>query len=247
VARLRPGRRELLAAAVAGYGVLAVAIVGLLLWSALEPAEQSAIAAAAAAQAAVLVVLGVLAFAGFVALVSYLMGRYSTTARRLTAETRLLLHANPDSRLALSGPPELAELAAAVNELADQRAAAERDVAAQVAVAKADLEQERNRLATLMSELAVAVLVCTVEGRILLYNAAARSVVADDAVVGLGRSVFGIVDRALFAYAVDRTDGGARMCRSRRPCEAGRSCSFIWVPYAGRTVRSPGLCWCWKT
>ena len=209
MARLRPGRRELLTAAVAVYGAVAVAAGCLLLWSGLDQPARAAVVDAAAGQAAVLVVVGVLAFAGFVALVSYLLGRYSTAARRLTAQTRLVLHANPDHRLDRSGPPELAELAAAVDELAEQRRVAEREVAAQVAAAQAGLEQERNRLATLMAELAVAVLVCTVEGRILLYNAAARSLLADDAAVGLGRSVFGIVDRDLFAYALDRMAVGS--------------------------------------
>ena len=207
--RLRPGRREWLTAAVTAYGVVAVVIGCLLLWGGLEPVEQSAVAAAAMGQAAMLAVVEVVALAGFVALVYHLLGRYPTTARRLTAETRLLLYANPAHRLAQSGPSELVELAAAVNELAEQRSAAERHVAAEVALAQANLEQERNRLATLMSELAVAVLVCTAEGRILLYNAAARLLVADDAAVGLGRSVFGIVDRGLFAYAVDRMTAGS--------------------------------------
>ena len=55
-----------------------------------------------------------------------------------------------------------------------------------------------------MAELAVAVLVCNVDGRILLYNSAARSVLADDTAVGLGRSVFDIVDRGLLEHAVAR-------------------------------------------
>jgi DNA polymerase-3 subunit epsilon len=204
MASLRPGRRGLLVAALAGYGVLAVAAILGLLWSGLDPAGQSAVAAAVTAQAAALAVVAVLALAGFIAALSWVLGRYSTTARRLTAETRLLLHANPDHRLDGSGPAELVELASAVNELADHRSAAARDVAASNAAATAGLEQERNRLATLMSELAVAVVVCTVDGRILLYNATARSLVTDEAAVGLGRSVFGIVDRALFDYAIDR-------------------------------------------
>ena len=63
-----------------------------------------------------------------------------------------------------------------------------------------------NRLAALMAELAAAVIVCNVDGQILLYNAAARSVLGDDAAVGLGRSVFGIIDRDLLAHALDRIE-----------------------------------------
>jgi len=194
---------------VAAYGVAAVVVLGMLVRSGLAPSQRAAVADAVAGQAAALVVVGVLAVAGFVALVTWVVGRYAGTARRLAADTRLLLHANPDHRLERSGPPELVELAAAVEELAEQRRVAEREVAVQVSAARSDLEEERNRLATLMAELAVAVLVCNVEGRILLYNAAARSVLADDAAVGLGRSVFGVVDRGLLAYAVDRIAAGS--------------------------------------
>jgi DNA polymerase III subunit epsilon len=146
--------------------------------------------------------------AGLVAMVARLVGRYTAAARRLTAETRLLL-ANPDHRPDRSGPTELAELATAVGELAERRRVAEHEVAAQIGAAQASLEEERNRLAALMAELAAAVIVCNVEGRILLYNAAARSVLDDEAAVGLGRSIFGIVDRDLLAHAVERIQDGS--------------------------------------
>ncbi len=205
----RPGRRELLTAAIALYGALVGAVLLLLVWSGLSAPERTAVVGVARAEAAVLVVVALLGLAGFIALVATVVGRYTRTARRLAAETRVLLHANPDLRLDRSGPPELAELAAAVDQLAEQRRVAEREVAAQVDAARASLEQERNRLATLMAELAVAVVVCTAQGRILLYNTAARSLVADDGAVGLGRSVFGIVDHGLLTFAADRFAAGS--------------------------------------
>ena len=51
-----------------------------------------------------------------------------------------------------------------MDALAERRRVAEREVATQIAAAQAGLEQERNRLATLMAELAVAVLVCNIDG-----------------------------------------------------------------------------------
>jgi DNA polymerase-3 subunit epsilon len=49
------------------------------------------------------------------------------------------------------------------------------------------------------------VLVCNREGRILLYNAAAQRILGggDASLLGLGRSVFGIVDRNLILHAVE--------------------------------------------
>jgi DNA polymerase-3 subunit epsilon len=65
-------------------------------------------------------------------------------------------------------------LAEATNDLAQQRDGLMDDVDAQIAAAKASVEEEKNRLAALMSELAQAVVVCNLDGRILLYNSRAR-------------------------------------------------------------------------
>ena len=168
--------------------------------------QRDAVIDAVAGQIPTLLIGAALVVAGLVAAVARLVGRYTMTARRLTAETRLLLEANPEHRLDRSGPAELTELATAVDDLAERRRIAEREVDSQIRAAQASLAQERNRLAALMAELAAAVIVCNVDGQILLYNAAARSVLGDDAAVGLGRSVFGIIDRDLLAHALDRIE-----------------------------------------
>ncbi len=71
------------------------------------------------------------------------------------------------------GSAEIRRLAASLNGFADVRESLLRDVDARVREANERIEQERNRLAALMSELAQSVIMCNVEGRILLYNARA--------------------------------------------------------------------------
>ncbi len=208
-ARALRSRGGLLVAAVAGYVLAAVAVLAGLVWAGLVPAQRAGIREALGGQVATLALGGVLALAGLAVLLARMAGGYPSTARRLAADVRLLLGANPDHRVAEDGPAELVEVAAAVNELAERRRIAEREVDRQVGVARADVEEERNRLAALMAQLTVAVLVCNVGGRILLYNPAARSLLAGDAAVGLGRSVFGIVDRGLVTHALDRVRDGA--------------------------------------
>jgi DNA polymerase-3 subunit epsilon len=187
--------------------VAVAAAVGAALHAA-APAEQRAVLAAVVreqlaflAVAAVLVAL----LAGLV--VAAALRRWATPARRLAADVRVVLDANPDHRATPSGPPELRDLAAALNDLAARYAAARHDVAEHVAAAAADLERERHRLAVLMGTLTVAVLVCAEDGRILLYNAAARALFGDD--VGLGRSVFGLLDRDLVVHGLARADAGS--------------------------------------
>ncbi len=156
-----------------------------------------------------LAVLAVAAVAGLVVVLARALSRATLSARRLAADTLVMADANPAGRLDPKTAGDLAGLADAVNRLADRRETAEREVADQVEVARRDMEAERNRLAALMEQLTVAVIVCNVEGRILLYNPAARSLVGDDAPLGLGRSVFGIVDRGLIAHAYDRLASGS--------------------------------------
>jgi DNA polymerase III subunit epsilon len=137
---------------------------------------------------------------------------YVLPLRRLAREASLIASANSGYRTDTWRLPPLRGLAVAVNELAERTQAAQEDVEGQIAAAGAALEQERNRLAALMSELTLAVLVCNVEGQILLYNAAARELfsVGGDApgVVGLGRSIFGILDRSLVAHGLERVRRG---------------------------------------
>jgi len=195
-------------AAVVAYVVVACVALAVVVGAGLPPEQRRAVTTALADAAGPLVLGAVLALAGLAVLLVRGLAAYPAAVRRLTGDVRLLLGANADHRLDRSGPPEVAALAAAVDDLAERRAAAERDVAREVAAARADVEQERNRLAALMAELTVAVLVCSPGGRILLYNSAARDLLADDPVLGLGRSVFGIVDRGLVTHALDRLADG---------------------------------------
>jgi DNA polymerase-3 subunit epsilon len=199
----------MLLVATVAYVVLACATVAALVWSQLDAAQREVLGEALGSQTSTIVLGAVMALVGLVMLLSYALGRYPATARRLAADTRILLGANPEHRLDESGPAELRDLAAAVSELAERRRVAEQEVAREVSAARADVEEERNRLAALMADLDVAVLVCSLGGRILLYNAAARSLLADDPALGLGRSVFGIVDWELIAHALDRIRDGS--------------------------------------
>ena len=157
---------------------------------------------------------GVLTAAGFVLgliLLRRLFNRYVTGMAAMVEELRLMLGSNRSFRITEEGPPELRELVRAINDLATQRDAFIDDVEAQVTKAKANVEEEKNRLAALMSELAQAVVVCNLDGRILLYNNRARFMfeslakgptsVSSGALIGLGRSINSILESSQVDYA----------------------------------------------
>ena len=157
---------------------------------------------------------GILTAMGFVLgllLIRRLFNRYVTGMAAMVEELRLMLGSNRSFRITEEGPPELRELVRAINDLATQRDAYIDDVESQVAKAKANVEEEKNRLAALMSELAQAVVVCNLDGRILLYNNRARYMfeslakgptsVSSGALIGLGRSITSILEASQVAYA----------------------------------------------
>ncbi len=130
------------------------------------------------------------------------------------AETlRLMLGANRNFRVVMDGPPEVQELGRAANDLAQQRDALLDDVEARIAQANTSVEEEKNRLAALMSELALGVVVCNLDGRILLYNNRARlqfkalaqgpTSMSGGALIGLGRSIFSMLERAQITHALE--------------------------------------------
>jgi DNA polymerase-3 subunit epsilon len=207
-------RLALALAALSAYVVVAVVALGVGVWSSVAPDDRAVLTRVLGDQAALVLAGGLLVLIGLGLLVAACFHRYVLAPRRLAAEIRLIATANPAHRLEVAKPAELGELAAAVNELADRYQAEQADVQGRITAAGADLEQERNRLAALMSELTLAVLVCNAEGRILLYNAAARQLLdrgpgPTEGLVGLGRSVFGIVDRSLVAHALERIRDGS--------------------------------------
>jgi DNA polymerase-3 subunit epsilon len=78
------------------------------------------------------------------------------------------------------------------------------EVEDQIRRSKAALKEERNRLAALMSGLPQGVLVCNVDGQILLYNAQAQRLLQQpDRLIGLGRSLFGALERGPVVHALE--------------------------------------------
>lgn len=141
-----------------------------------------------------------------------LFGAYLAPIERL-AEDMVLLATNPSHRATPQGAPEARLLAEKFNALAASHQALHNDVRARIDAANRALTEEKNRLAALMSELALGVLACNIEGRILLYNARAKQLFAASqrdgspaatVAIGLGRSIFGAIERGLILHALEQ-------------------------------------------
>lgn len=139
-------------------------------------------------------------------LVSLLFRYYIIPILQLAESTQLITLSNPDHRIHSGGAREVVRLAEVINSSADAFQKLQSDVDAAIRSAQADLKEERNRFAALMSELPAGVLVCNRDGQILLYNQQAQSLLnhtgsgdtcmpGPTVLIGLGRSLFGILQR----------------------------------------------------
>ena len=239
---MKPDRRLILA--IASVGLALAAWLGLtvaLVWSTLEPAQRETVAAVLGPRMALLGMSWVVALAGVAAVLHRLFQRYANTPARLLEETRVLLAASGPQQLTPHGSAEIRALAGAINELAAQRDRLREDVAQQITHANRSVQQEKNRLAALMSELTQSVVVCNLDGRILLYNSRARlqfralsqtPTLADGAeLMGIGRSIYAVFDRQLVAHALETIHQ-----RMRRGA-ASPSAQFVTTTRSGQLLR----------
>src|SRR5712692_268631 len=187
-------------------GVLATAAVTVMMVEAGMPAEDQAVLSRMLEQRApLLAFVGGLLLLACGGLAAWLFKRYVTAPRALAEQTRVVLAANPAYRVDAAGAPELAALAAEINRLAGAYHGVQGDMEAKIAESGSRLEEERNRLAALMSDLSQGVLLCNADGRILLYNEQARTLFSSAAApIGLGRSVFALLEREEIAHALDK-------------------------------------------
>jgi len=185
-----------------------------------------------------LILLTLLVLAVPVLPLKWIFRRYVDLPLRLAEEAGLLLTAHRALRLRERGGP-WDRFVAVLNALADQRDALERDVEAQIRAAKASLEEEKNRLAALMSELAQSVVVCNLDGRILLYNNRARQefkpLASDNggsgALLGLGRSVFSVFERNRIVHALEELQRQVQK-EASQPLA-----NFVTATHSGRLIR----------
>ena len=222
---------------VTGWAAVAAAVV----WATLEPPARQTIAALLADRLA-LVLMTWLIVAGAAAWAFRgVYEHYVQAPARLGEAAETLLGSRAERALQPIGSRETRALAATFNALLGQRGELRSDIERKVREASRDIEQERNRLAALMSELTESVVVCNLDGRILLYNQRARlqfralsqapALSGGAELIGIGRSVYGVFDRPLVAHALESIEQ-----RMRRGA-ASPAAQFVTTTPAGQLLR----------
>lgn len=165
--------------------------------------------------------LGVLVFA-----LDGIFNTFILPIGRLAEEATLINSVNPSHRISLEGSKDIMRLVQIINEGADRFEELQKNIDQKINLAKAKAVEEKNMLAAIMSELPEGVIICNAEGRIILYSRKAKEFLAEantigfpgykaksglsrpligdqDKFVGLGRSIFNVIDKNLIAHSLD--------------------------------------------
>ncbi len=166
---------------------------------------------------------------------------YVAAAGRMAGATRVMLGTGTAPDLIPQGAPEMRALAEAVNALNGARRELRDRLGERIREASREVAHERDQLGALMAELQQSVVVCNLEGRILLYNGRARALfrrlsrvpggAAGAELIGLGRSIHGVVDRALIDHA--RETVARRIARG----DPSASARFVTTTPLGHLLR----------
>ncbi|MFP8777667.1 exonuclease domain-containing protein [Hydrogenophaga sp. RWCD_12] len=225
----------------AGASLLWLAATFGLIGSAMDAQERQAVLQTVGDR----LILILLTWAAGMALIGWGLKRWFdlwvTPSVQLAEEAQVLLRTDVVRELTPKGNAETKVLVGLFNQLVGQREALRNQMDARVREAAQGIEQEKSRLAALMSELTQSVVVCNLDGRILLYNNRARmqfralsqapGVAGGAELIGLGRSVYGVFDRKLVAHALENI-------RQRMQRGASQpSAQFVTTTPAGQLLR----------
>lgn len=205
----------ILGIACAIFGVILASVSGS--WLSLEPHEQAYLAGLADRILPFPILGAFTLFLVIGGMVSLLFRYYIIPIMRMAESTQLISLSNPDHRVPATGAREVAHLAGIINASAAAYQKLQQEAEATAYEARADLLEERNRFAALMSELPAGVLVCNIHGQILLYNRQAQALLQasahekftglagrNEGWIGLGRSLFGVIPREQVAAGIER-------------------------------------------
>lgn len=209
-------RRTAAALAAASIPALVLALwtigAGIFFAWTLDPDERAVLTEWLAPRAAMLLFLGLLVALALGLAVRAAWERRFAAPARLAERAQVLLAGAGAGEIEPEGSAENRALASVFNALLRQRGELHADIERRVRDASREIEHQRSRLAALMAELAQSVIVCNLDGRILLYNhrALAQFRTRSDAqsrdngseLIGLGRSIHDVFDPALIAHAL---------------------------------------------
>jgi len=219
--------------------------VGWMFWQQLAPDQKTLLINIIGQNFVYVFTAFILIIACFVSVMDGILHVYVLPAKKLISETHIINSVNPSHRIKMEGSRDIISLAEAINEGADRYENLQKNVDEMIHFARTESEKEKNILAAVMSELSEGILICNSDGQIILYNKRAKQLLErgsdgkselniQNGLVGIGRSVFGIIEKKLLVHALDEIAAGLKE-------ENKNISSFITVSKEDRLIRAEAV------
>ena len=181
-------------------------VVAWVLWRQLTPGVHQTILTLVQENFFLLFGFGVLFLAAGIFILDGVIQNHIVPTAKIRSELQLIRTVNPAHRITINGSAEIEKLAMAINQWADDVKKMQGGMEESITQARAASDAEKNTLAEFLTELPQGMVVCNVEGQILLYNKQAKRLLADPSetskkdaekglysgYMGIGRSIFSV-------------------------------------------------------
>lgn len=155
-----------------------------------------------------LVLFGGVASFVLVGLVAYIGQLFDDNVAKpiigLSRDLQTLLHANSEHTVNDDAARYLGILGPTVKEVSEAMRGFKRGVSEQVEQATRSLDEQRTQLEAVLRDLNEGVVVCNLDHEVLLYNREALEVLSQSGDLGLGRSLFCVVNRTPLRNTLER-------------------------------------------
>lgn len=121
----------------------------------------------------------------------------------LSRGSEIISTTNPAHKLELPESHMLGDIPEKLHKLGKELDKAKHEIAMALASGAAEMEQKKAWLETILKEIREGVVVCDMEGRILLYNTAAQRLFKNSEALGLRRSLYSICARAPLEHTME--------------------------------------------
>lgn len=121
---------------------------------------------------------------------------------KIPDEISVISTVNASHRINIEGGKEILTIVNAINLFADHYENLQKNIKEKINRKRAELKIEKNMLASFFDELPQGIIACNTEGQINLFNKKAKILEAESHIVGIGRSIFNIIDREIITNAL---------------------------------------------
>ncbi|MCP5366455.1 MAG: 3'-5' exonuclease [Hyphomicrobiales bacterium] len=153
----------------------------------------------------------------------------------LVRDLETLVHARPGHRIEIERARYLGKLPAAVRRLADELTAARAETERRIDEATGATQEQKARLEAVLNDLHAGVIICNLGHQILLYNQCALALLRLSGSLGLGRSLFSVLNRQPFLHALERLTNRLADGRERTHPD-GLTARFVCATGDGRNL-----------